>query len=142
MRQDYLGHPLPFSKDPGTEGRPRLSWGEYLASAGPIPLSGPIGYIYDELQKVGMSKTESVGFIKALIYEGMTVGGAAVVDPMFYTTLGLGLPGFHIAPTHPPKEKPMPTTPQGIRNRMMKDAGIQRPKTRQQLLKELLKEQH
>ncbi|MEI4878411.1 hypothetical protein, partial [Klebsiella pneumoniae] len=53
--QDYRGRPVPWSSDKGTAKEPRMSWGEYLGSIGPIPLEGPIGFVFDHLKKSGAS---------------------------------------------------------------------------------------
>lgn len=76
--QDWQGRPLPWSKEEGTKKRPKLTYGEYAADIGPIPLSGPIGYVYDQIKKTGASSLEASQIVKALI-----IGG-------------LGLPGFHV----------------------------------------------
>lgn len=78
MGENWLGRPLPWSKDPGTEKKPRMSYGEYAASIGPIPLEGPIGYVYDHLRKNGASSLDSTAIIKGLIIAGA------------------GAPGFHV----------------------------------------------
>jgi len=83
--QDWQGRPLPWSKDAGTEKKPRLTYGEYAADIGPIPLSGPIGYVYDQLKGSGASPLQSSQIVKALI-----IGG-------------LGAPGFHVRAENPPK---------------------------------------
>lgn len=76
--ENWLGRPLPWSKDPGTDKKPRMSYGEYAASVGPIPLEGPIGFVYDHLRKNGASSLDANAIIKGLIITG---GGA---------------PGFHV----------------------------------------------
>lgn len=78
MGEDWMGRPLPWSSDRGTAKKPRLTWGEYAGSIGPIPLEGPIGFVYDQFRKSGMSALNAVTLIKAL-----TIGG-------------LGAPGFHV----------------------------------------------
>jgi hypothetical protein len=76
--QDWMGRPVPWSSDKGTEKKPRLTWGEYAGSVGPIPLDGPTGYVYDQLRKNGASASDSTAIIKALMI------------------FGAGLPGFHV----------------------------------------------
>jgi hypothetical protein len=90
--QDWSGRPLPWSTSPGTVNKktgvitkPRLSWGEYAASMGPIPLQGPIGYVYDHLRQGGASAKDSLSITKALI-----IGG-------------LGATGLHVKEEPPPK---------------------------------------
>lgn len=78
LGQNWIGRPLPWSKDKGTENKPRMSYGEYAGSVGPIPLEGPIGYVYDQLKKNGASSMDSTAIIKGLII------------------LGGGAPGFHV----------------------------------------------
>lgn len=78
LGQNWLGRPLPWSKDKGTPRKPRLSYGEYAASVGPISLEGPIGYVYDQLKKNGASATDAHAIMKGLII------------------FGGGLPGFHV----------------------------------------------
>lgn len=76
--QDWAGRPLPWSSEEGTPSKPKLTYGEYAADIGPIPLSGPIGYVYDQLKQSGASSLDASQITKALI-----IGG-------------LGAPGFHI----------------------------------------------
>jgi hypothetical protein len=49
-----------------------------MAAAGPIPLAGPIGYVYDHLKKNGASSMDASAIVKGLII------------------FGGGLPGFHV----------------------------------------------
>jgi hypothetical protein len=97
--QDWLGRPLPWSAEEGTERQPKLTYGEYAGDIGPIPLSGPIGYVYDQLQKTGMNKGDSLATVKALITEGLS-------DPTTWIIFGVGTPGFHVREEHPAAEKP------------------------------------
>lgn len=76
--QDWMGRPLPWSKDEGTANKPRMTYGEFAASIGPIPAEGPIGYVYDKLREGGTSALDATAITKALI-----IGG-------------LGAPGFHV----------------------------------------------
>ena len=76
--QNWMGRPLPWSSNKGTPKYPRLTYGEYAGSIGPIPLEGPIGFVYDHLRKQGASAVDAAGITKALII------------------LGGGLPGFHV----------------------------------------------
>lgn len=86
LGENWLGRPLPWSKSPGTPKKPRLSPGEYAASIGPIPLEGPIGFVYDHMRKNGASATDSTAILKALIIFG---GGA---------------PGFHVSEDYEAKK--------------------------------------
>jgi hypothetical protein len=78
LGQNWIGRPLPWSKDEGTKNKPRMSYGEYAGSVGPIPLEGPIGFVYDHLRQNGASSMDANAIIKGL----MVFGG--------------GLPGFHV----------------------------------------------
>jgi hypothetical protein len=69
---DFLGRPLPWSADKGTEKKPRVSWGEYAWSHAPIPLSGAAKYVYEELRKSGASASDALMWIRAAM-----VGGAS-----------------------------------------------------------------
>lgn len=83
--EDWMGRPMPWSNDPGKPGKTRLGWAEWAATMGPIPLEGPIKFVYDEMRRSGASALDSTGYVKALI-----IGG-------------LGLPGFHIREETPPR---------------------------------------
>ena len=91
----------PFSGVPGWHG-----WDEYLISHGPIPLQGPIRYVYDQMRARGASATDSTAWIKSLITFG--------TDPAAMTKMAavslIGATGLHVAadPGTPPK------TPQQI----------------------------
>ncbi len=78
LGQNWLGRPVPWSSDPGTKAKPRLTWGEYAGSIGPIPLEGPIGYTYDHLRKTGMSSLDATGAVKGLILTGLGATGVHV----------------------------------------------------------------
>ncbi len=78
LGQNWLGRPLPWSKDPGTKAKPRLTWGEYAGSIGPIPLEGPIGYVYDHLKRTGMSSLDATGVVKGLVLSGLGATGVHV----------------------------------------------------------------
>lgn len=78
LGENFMGRPLPWSSSPGTAKKPRMSAGEYAASVGPIPLEGPIGYVYDQLKKNGASAKDASAITKGLII------------------FGGGLPGFHV----------------------------------------------
>lgn len=78
LGQNWRGRPLPWSAESGTEKQPKMSYGEYAASVGPIPLEGPIGFVYDHLRKNGASGTDANAIVKGLIIAGG------------------GLPGFHV----------------------------------------------
>ena len=77
---NWEGRPMPWSTDPGTAKKPRMSWGEYAGSIGPIPLSGAIKSLYDETRKRGASPSEASSIIKALIIAGFGALGAHAQD--------------------------------------------------------------
>jgi hypothetical protein len=73
---DFMGRPLPWSSDKGTQKKPPVSWGEYAWSHAPIPLSGAAKYVYEQLRKAGSSVTDASMWIRAAIISAMasTVG--------------------------------------------------------------------
>jgi hypothetical protein len=73
--ENFMGRPLPWNPSPGTPSKPRMSWGEYLGSIGPIPLSGLTRYFYDELRKRGSTVGDAASTIKALIITGLSLTG-------------------------------------------------------------------
>jgi hypothetical protein len=70
--ENFMGRPLPWSSAPGTPSHPKMSWGEFLGSIGPIPLSGLTRYLYDEFRKRGSTVSDSASIIKALIITGLS----------------------------------------------------------------------
>jgi hypothetical protein len=76
--EDFLGRPLPWKREKSTPTKPRYRLDEYLLTRGPLPLQGPIQYVYDQLRKQGASAQDSTGIIKGLIVTGLplTVMGA------------------------------------------------------------------
>jgi len=78
--QNWMGRPVPWSSDQGTKSRPRLSWGEYAANIGPIPLEGPIAYVYDKLKKGGASAMDALAVTKGLIIAGLGATGVHVQE--------------------------------------------------------------
>jgi hypothetical protein len=85
LGQNWLGRPLPWSSDPGTKAKPRLSWGEYAGSIGPIPLEGPVGYTYDHLRKTGASALDATEITKGLILTGLGATGVHVREDFIPT---------------------------------------------------------
>jgi hypothetical protein len=90
--QNYLGRPMPWSSDPGKITKSgfdkrKLSWGEFLSTLGPIPLQGPIGFVYDKLRQGGASALDSSAIIKGL------------------TIFGLGATGLHVKEEPPAKKQ-------------------------------------
>jgi hypothetical protein len=70
--ENFMGRPLPWNPSPGTPSHPKMSWGEFLGSIGPIPLSGLTRYLYDEFRKRGSTVSDSASIIKALIITGLS----------------------------------------------------------------------
>jgi hypothetical protein len=86
LAQNWMGRPLPWSSELGTPKAPRMTWGEYAGSIGPLPLDGPIGFVYDKLRAGGASALDATAIVKGLIISG------------------LGLPGFRVREYKPPPE--------------------------------------
>lgn len=89
--EDFMGRPLPWvQRAPAktAKGRaaqaqkPPYSWDEYLLSHGPIPLTGPIRYVYEQLRAKGSSAMDAAAIIKGLII------------------FGVGATGMHISPDY------------------------------------------
>jgi len=74
----FGGQPLPWSQHPGTEEKPRMGIGEYLSTIGPIPLQGPLKYVYDRLKETGATASEAVEITKGLIIAGLGAAGPHV----------------------------------------------------------------
>jgi hypothetical protein len=74
---DWQGRPLPFPwvNQKGDVHHPAMSWGEYAASHLPIPLTGPIKFVYDQLRAKGASALDSVAITRGLIMAGMGFTG-------------------------------------------------------------------
>lgn len=68
--QDWMGRSMPWTGEKGTAKKPAYSWGDYAISHGPIPLQGPIKYLYDTWRKQGMSALDATHVIKGLIMAG------------------------------------------------------------------------
>ena len=80
LQQDWQGRSVPWSSDQGTPKEPRLSWGEYAGEIGPIPLEGPIGFVYDHLKKGGASSMDAMTITKGLIIAGLGASGLHVQE--------------------------------------------------------------
>jgi hypothetical protein len=78
--QNWRGQPVPWSSDKGTKKNPRLDWGEYAGSIGPIPLEGPIGYVYEHLKQNGASSKDAMSITKGLIITGLGATGVHVQE--------------------------------------------------------------
>jgi hypothetical protein len=76
--KDFIDKPVPWSPDPGTKSWPRLDWWQYAIAHGPIPLSGPIRYFYDQLKQRGASALEAVTITKGLILFGVGATGVHI----------------------------------------------------------------
>jgi hypothetical protein len=98
--QDFSGRPLPWTQVAKPKAnKPPIGWPEYLLSHGPIPLTGPIRYAYDQLRAKGSSATDATSVIKALIIMG--------TDPKAITMGAVGATGVHIdAVKEPPIKTP------------------------------------
>jgi hypothetical protein len=100
MGQDFTGRPLPWNTaQRSTAKSPRYTWLEYGLTHGPIPMQGPIKYVYDSLRKQGSTAMDANAIIKGLISVGvMTV---------------IGQTGLHAAPdiSLEPKPAPKPYVP-------------------------------
>lgn len=80
---DYAGRPLPFSKDqPSFKDQTRYTWGEYLWSHGPIPLTGAAEVVYNALRQQGMSGLQAETFLKALAVAAAESTGAHVNEDL------------------------------------------------------------
>ena len=76
--KDFSGKPLPWNPSPGTRAWPRLDWWQYAISHGPIPLSGPVGYFYDQLIAKGANPLDATKLIKGLIIGGVGASGVHI----------------------------------------------------------------
>ena len=97
----FTGRPLPWSQRPGTEEKPRMETKEYLATIGPIPLQGPLKYVYDRLKETGATASEAVEITKGLIIAGFGATGAHVREEPKPVTKGPRRRS--IGPRKPPK---------------------------------------
>jgi hypothetical protein len=80
MRQNWRGQPLPWSDEKGTKKNPKLDWIQYGASHLPIPLEGPIGYVYEHLKQNGASSKDAMSITKGLIITGLGATGVHVQE--------------------------------------------------------------
>jgi hypothetical protein len=99
-----MGRPLPWKPQViGTRGKPigkaPLSWPQYAASLGPIPLQGPIGYVFDKLRENGASTSDANAILKGLITYGLS--------PQGMTIAGLGATGLHVREEPLAKKEPL-----------------------------------
>src|SRR5262252_5704620 len=94
--EDWAGRPMPWSTDAGTKNRPRVGWGEFASQFGPIPLSGPVKYVYDHMKQNGMSSSDALSMTKALIAQGLSDWKTWVIG-------GVGATGVHIREETPPR---------------------------------------
>jgi hypothetical protein len=86
---DLFGRPLPWVHEKAKPSAPPYGWPEYLLSHGPIQLTGPIRYAYDQLRAKGSSAMDAMSVIKALIIMG--------TDPKAWAIGGVGETGMHIS---------------------------------------------
>ena len=87
MGHNWQGRPLPlpwvdqkgdvhhpaFGGIPGLQGL--HGWDEYVSTHLPIPLTGPIKFVYDQLRSKGASAMDSTSVIRGLIMSGMGMIG-------------------------------------------------------------------
>ena len=81
--QNWMGRPLPGFLGRGQKGTPKhpqMSWIEFAGEHAPIPLEGPIGFVYDKFQENGMSKKDAMTATKALIWYGIEALPMTVLD--------------------------------------------------------------
>jgi hypothetical protein len=78
--QNFIGRPLPWNPQPGTLKRPKMGWWEYGLSHGPIPLTGPIGYFYDQMRAKEADPSYSINVIKGLILGSIDLTGIHASD--------------------------------------------------------------
>jgi hypothetical protein len=67
--------PVPWSREAGSKKFPRYDPLEYALAHGPIPLTGPIRYFYDQQREAGASALDAVRLTKALIIFGLGLTG-------------------------------------------------------------------
>jgi hypothetical protein len=79
-KQNWRGQPLPWSNEKGTKSNPKLDWIEYGSSHIPIPLEGPIGYVYGKLKENGASSMDAMAITKGLIILGLGATGVHVQE--------------------------------------------------------------
>lgn len=78
-REDLFGRPLPWSDNPGSKNKPRMSWPEWSMTHSPIYLGGASREIFDELRERGVAPTDAVSLMRALVaYPDVAAEGAAV----------------------------------------------------------------
>ena len=88
---------LPIQVPPGLKG-----WDEYLLSHGPIPLTGPIRFFYDQARERGMSAMDATSWIKALIIGGIGFTGLHIGEDFSQTTETTALRNFRACCRHKP----------------------------------------
>jgi len=91
----FTGRPLPLPwidqkgqpHAPAFSGIPGLyGVDEYILSHAPIPLTGPIKYVYDQMRLGGMSAHDTLSIIRGLIKAGVMTAG--------------GVTGLHVSPDY------------------------------------------
>jgi hypothetical protein len=76
--QDYFGRPMPWSASPGTAYKPRYGSLEWAVTHGPIPLTEPIRYVYDQLRKGGASALDALSIVKGVILTAVGATGVHI----------------------------------------------------------------
>ena len=78
-REDWRGRPLPWAGEKAGK-KPGPDWYQYALQKLPIPMTGPIGYVYDKFKAGGMSALDASTMIKGLILFGLGATGLHVQE--------------------------------------------------------------
>lgn len=81
--QNFMGRPMPWTSQtdaPGSLKRPRIGWLEYGLEHGPIPLTGPIGYFYDQMRAQEADPSHAINITKGLIMGAIDMTGVHAAD--------------------------------------------------------------
>jgi len=80
MQRAFPDRPLPWSSDPGTLKSPRLDWWQYAISHAPIPLTGALGYFYDQMKAAQADPSRRIDVMRGLILSAIDVTGVHAKD--------------------------------------------------------------
>lgn len=76
----FPDRPVPWSPEPGKPGKPgspytkeRYGWAEYAWTHAPIPLTGPVAYVYQQLRASGAKVPDAAMMMRALMMFGVGV---------------------------------------------------------------------
>lgn len=75
---NFIGQPVPWSKNPGTPAKPRLTWEQYLASHGPIASAEAMRTYAEGLRDNGMPESH----IQNVIHTVESLAGAILGNPV------------------------------------------------------------